>query len=62
MAEDLAPGVFVEEVSYRSRVIEGVSTSSGGFVAFLLGVLLGIAASVAADKARRRRRRPDDEQ
>jgi hypothetical protein len=59
--EYLAPGVFVEEVSYRSKAIEGVSTTAGGFAAFLLGVLLGLGASIAMEKARRRRRRPDDD-
>ena len=32
MPEYLAPGVFVEEVSYRQKSIEGVSTSTTGFV------------------------------
>ena len=32
MPEDLAPGVYVEEVSFRARSIEGVSTSTAGFV------------------------------
>lgn len=32
MAEYLAPGVYVEEVSFRSRSIEGVSTSTTAFV------------------------------
>lgn len=32
MPEYLAPGVVVEEVSFRSRSIEGVSTSTTGFV------------------------------
>lgn len=32
MPEYLAPGVFVEEVSYRSKSIEGVSTTTTGFV------------------------------
>ena len=32
MPEYLAPGVFVEEVSYRARSIDGVSTTSTGFV------------------------------
>lgn len=32
MPEYLAPGVFVEEVSFRQRSIEGVSTSTTGFV------------------------------
>lgn len=32
MSEYLAPGVFVEEVSFRSKSIEGVGTSVGGIV------------------------------
>jgi phage tail sheath protein FI len=32
MPEYLAPGVYVEEVSYRSRSIEGVSTTTTGFL------------------------------
>ncbi len=28
----LAPGVFVEEVSFRSKSIEGVSTTTTGFI------------------------------
>ncbi len=32
MPEYLAPGVYVEEVSYRSKTIEGVSTSTAAFV------------------------------
>lgn len=32
MSEYLAPGVFVEEVSFRSKSVEGVGTSVGGFV------------------------------
>ncbi len=32
MPEYLAPGVFVEEVSYRAKSIEGVPTSTTGFV------------------------------
>jgi phage tail sheath protein FI len=31
MPEYLAPGVFVEEVSFRSKTIEGVATSTTGF-------------------------------
>ena len=31
MPEYLAPGVFVEEVSFRSKSIEGVATSTTGF-------------------------------
>jgi hypothetical protein len=72
MPEYLAPGVYVEETSYRSKSIEGVSTSTGGFLGsirrgvdasaktvaiVMVGVLLGVAVSVTVDKARRRRRR-----
>src|SRR5262245_19200481 len=32
MPEYLAPGVYVEEVSFRQKSIEGVSTSTTGFV------------------------------
>jgi hypothetical protein len=32
MPEYLAPGVYVEEVSYRAKSIEGVSTTTTGFV------------------------------
>ena len=32
MPEYLAPGVYVEEVSFRSKSIEGVGTSTAGFV------------------------------
>nr|WP_290669055.1 phage tail sheath subtilisin-like domain-containing protein [Ardenticatena sp.] len=32
MPEYLAPGVYVEEVSFRAKTIEGVSTSTAGFV------------------------------
>lgn len=32
MPEYLAPGVYVEETSYRPKTIEGVSTSTAGFV------------------------------
>jgi phage tail sheath protein FI len=32
MPEYLAPGVFVEEVSFRQKSIEGVSTSTAGFI------------------------------
>jgi phage tail sheath protein FI len=31
MPEYLAPGVYVEEVSFRSKSIDGVSTSTTGF-------------------------------
>src|SRR5215471_7981198 len=32
MPEYLAPGVYVEEVSYRSKSIEGVSTTTTGLI------------------------------
>src|SRR5690242_15739114 len=32
MPEYLAPGVYVEEVSYRAKTIEGVGTSTAGFI------------------------------
>ena len=32
MAEYLAPAVYVEETSFRSKSIEGVGTSTAGFV------------------------------
>lgn len=72
MPEYLAPGVYVEETSYRSKSIEGVPTSTGDFfgsirrgvdatartvAVVVVGVLLGVVTSVAVDKARRRRRR-----
>jgi len=50
--EYLAPGVYIEEVSYRARSIAGVSTSAVGFLA--LGVLTGVGLAVLVDKARRR--------
>jgi phage tail sheath protein FI len=46
MAEYLEPGVYVEEVSYRSRVIEGVAT-------LVVGMLIGVTASIAIDRLRR---------
>ena len=33
MPEHLAPGAFVEETSFRAKPIEGVPTSTAGFVA-----------------------------
>ena len=51
MPEYLAPGVYLEEVSYRSKTIEGVPTSVGALV---LGILLGVIAAIAVDRARRR--------
>ncbi|MGZ4843617.1 MAG: phage tail protein, partial [Candidatus Angelobacter sp.] len=32
MPEYLAPGVYVEEVSFRAKSIEGLSTTTTGFV------------------------------
>src|ERR1041384_2917584 len=32
MPEYLAPGVYVEETSFRSKTIEGVSTTTTGFI------------------------------
>jgi phage tail sheath protein FI len=72
MPEYLAPGVYLEEVAYRSKPIEGVSTCTKGFIGSIrlsaaavvrgaavvgLGVLLGVVAAIAADRWRRRPRR-----
>jgi hypothetical protein len=52
--EDLHPGIYVEEVAYRSKAIPGVAT-----VALILaGVLLGVAAAIAFERARRPRLPP----
>jgi hypothetical protein len=51
--EYLAPGVYVEEVSYRARSIAGVPTSAVGFLA--LGVLVGVGLAVLVDRAAHRR-------
>src|SRR5512133_691144 len=51
--EYLAPGVFVEEVSYRSKAIDGVATTG-----VVLGIFLGLFAALAVDRACRRRRFP----
>ena len=40
------PGVYVEEVSFRAKLIDGVVT-------FTLGVMIGVAAAVAAEQLRR---------
>lgn len=50
MAEDLHPGVYLEEVAYRAKATPGVPTA----LTFLVGVLLGAAAAIALGKARRR--------
>jgi len=48
MPEYLAPGVYIEEVSSGSHPIEGVSTSTAGFVAVSRSrILLGPLASFA---------------
>jgi phage tail sheath protein FI len=55
MTEYLHPGVYVEEVSYRTRVIDGVAT-------LVVGMLIGVAASIAIDRLCRPRNgggRPD---
>jgi hypothetical protein len=49
--EELHPGVYVEEVAYRSRTIPGVPT----VVVLLAGVLLGVAAGIALERTRCRR-------
>lgn len=69
--EYLAPGVYVEEVSYRSKSIEGVSTSTNRFVGAIrsgaavatkwvgflsVGILLGVAGATTVTWAWRRRR------
>ena len=46
MPDEVFPGVFVEEVSYRAKLIEGVST-------LLIGVGIGVLASIALDRLRR---------
>ena len=70
--EYLAPGVYVEEVSYRAKSIEGVSTTTNRFVGairsgvgvavkwvgfLLVGILLGVAGSTAVSWAWRRGRK-----
>jgi phage tail sheath protein FI len=48
MPNPLAPGVYIEEVSFASHLIEGVSTSMTGFVAVTgRGPLLGPLSSFA---------------
>jgi phage tail sheath protein FI len=49
MPEYLAPGVYVEEVSFRSKSIEGVSTSTAAFVGpTRFGPISGIPALVTS--------------
>jgi len=45
--EYVFPGVYVEEVSYGSKLIDGVST-------FLIGVAIDVLASIALDRLRQR--------
>jgi hypothetical protein len=45
--EELYPGVYVEEVAYRSKAIPGVPT----FALVLAGVLLGVAAAIALERS-----------
>jgi hypothetical protein len=53
VSEYLAPGVYVEEVSFRSKSIPGVSTGAAG--ALVLGVLIGVGLAVLVDQVNRRR-------
>jgi hypothetical protein len=53
MPEYLAPGVYIEEVTYRSKSIAGVFTSAGG--ALGVGVLTGVGLAVLVDQFLRRR-------
>jgi len=48
MPEYLAPGVYIEEVTFRARPIEGVSTSTAGFIGAADGprLLSGITSFV----------------
>jgi Bacteriophage tail sheath protein len=48
MPELLAPGVYVEEVAYRARSIDGVSTSTAGFVGTVPAGPTGQAVRVAS--------------
>ena len=47
MTEWLHPGVYVEEVDYRAKVIDGV-------VILVAGMLMGVGASIAIDRRRAR--------
>jgi hypothetical protein len=50
MAKFDYPGVYLEESSFRAKVIEGVATLT-------IGVMIGLAAAVAARRLRRCRGR-----
>lgn len=52
MPEYLAPGVFVEEVSFRAKSIEGVATSTTGFVGLTRYGPTPHAGGPSADKPR----------
>jgi phage tail sheath protein FI len=45
MTEYLHPGVYVEEVTYRMKVIDGVAT-------LVVGMLIGVAVSIAIERLR----------
>ena len=47
MPEYLAPAVYVEETSFRSKSIGGVGTSTAAFVGLALAVSLGAFATAA---------------
>jgi hypothetical protein len=40
------PGVYVEEISFRAKLIDGVAMLTIGFV-------IGVAAAIAVDRLRR---------
>ena len=48
MAEYLAPGVYVEETSFRAKSIEGVGTSTTGFVGLALKGPLSTATFITS--------------
>jgi hypothetical protein len=52
VSEYLAPGVYVEEVSFRSKSILGVPSSAGGALA--LGVLIGVGLAIFFEEIVRR--------
>ncbi len=53
MPEYLAPGVFVEEVSFRAKSIEGVSTTTTGFVGATRYGPIDIEPEIVPDPRRR---------
>ena len=52
MSDERAPGVYVEEVSYRSRSIPGVPVLAWVVAAALLGVALARFVSVRVQQGR----------